>query len=152
IWAEMNGLDFDHRVLRPWARDPAFYVWFYPSPSDVPKREGPNIFGAVELPGYKQPLSTEDAKKIAERLQKAKRVFEQAKINLTGNARDLWVLGARSIREQGNDLDDFAKSVGASFPALAAAANDASKAAADFAAWLDQQATSKTGPSGVGKE
>ena len=26
VLAEMNGLDFDHRVLRPWARDPAFYV------------------------------------------------------------------------------------------------------------------------------
>src|SRR5205823_13157738 len=26
VRAEMNGLDFDHRVLRPWARNPAFYV------------------------------------------------------------------------------------------------------------------------------
>ena len=25
VRAEMNGLDFDHRVLRPWERDPAFY-------------------------------------------------------------------------------------------------------------------------------
>ena len=26
VRAEMNGLDFDHRVLQPWARNPAFYV------------------------------------------------------------------------------------------------------------------------------
>ena len=26
VRAEMNGLDFDHRVLRPWANNPAFYV------------------------------------------------------------------------------------------------------------------------------
>ena len=26
VKAEMNGLDFNLRVLRPWARDPAFYV------------------------------------------------------------------------------------------------------------------------------
>ena len=25
VRAEMNGLEFDHRVLRPWARDPASY-------------------------------------------------------------------------------------------------------------------------------
>ena len=29
VGAMMNGLDFDLRVLRPWARDPAFYqsIW-----------------------------------------------------------------------------------------------------------------------------
>ena len=29
VRAEMNGFDFNHRVLQPWARDPAFYqsIW-----------------------------------------------------------------------------------------------------------------------------
>ncbi len=152
VWAEMNGLDFDHRVLRPWVRDPAFYVWFYPSPSDVPKREGPNIFGAIELSNYKQPLSAEDAREITVRLLKAKTVFEQAKTNLTGNARDLWILGARSIREQCSDLSSFAKSMNALFPELAAAAKEAEEGSNQFASWLDQQASSKTGSSGIGKE
>jgi len=31
VRAEMNGLDFDHRVLRPWANDPAFSTG--PNPS-----------------------------------------------------------------------------------------------------------------------
>ena len=26
VRAEMNGLDFYHRVLRPWSRDPGFYL------------------------------------------------------------------------------------------------------------------------------
>lgn len=26
VRAEINGLEFDHRVHRPWARNPAFYV------------------------------------------------------------------------------------------------------------------------------
>ena len=30
VRAEMNGLDFDHRVLRPWANNPAFYVTVLP--------------------------------------------------------------------------------------------------------------------------
>lgn len=36
VRAEMNGLDFDHRVLRPWARDPAFYSVVIDSESDTP--------------------------------------------------------------------------------------------------------------------
>lgn len=111
VWAEMNSLDFDHRVKQPWMRDPAFYVWFYPYPSDVPEREGANMHGAVDLPSYPSPLSEKDAASIAEQLRKAPAVYEQAKINLTGNAKDLWVTGIRTIKEQSNDLSAFATSV-----------------------------------------
>lgn len=152
VWAEMNGLDFDHRVIRPWERDPAFYVWFYTSQPDVPEREGPNIFGAVELNLFTQPLSPKDAEEIATRLRKAKDVFEQGKINLTGNAKDLWVLGTRSIREQSEELSSFTKAVSEKFPDLAKAAGEAKEASDQFAAWLDEQAPKKTGLSGIGEE
>src|SRR5262245_990951 len=36
VRAEMNGLDFDHRVLQPWANNPAFYVTVFPGESDQP--------------------------------------------------------------------------------------------------------------------
>ena len=41
VKAEMNGLDFNLRVLRPWARDPSFYVNVFSSRTDVPSREAP---------------------------------------------------------------------------------------------------------------
>ncbi len=41
VRAEMNGLDFNLRVLRPWARDPAFYVSVWSARSDVPFARGP---------------------------------------------------------------------------------------------------------------
>lgn len=151
VWAEMNGLDFDHRVVRPWERDPAFYVWFYRFPSDVPEREGPNIYGAVDLPMFKSPLSATDAVDIATRLRKAGNVYEQAKQNLIGNAKDLWVLGARSIREQNDDLKGFGTEQEANFPDLTAAANEAIAAGNAFADWIDEQAKTKTGVSGIGK-
>ena len=49
VRAEMNGLDFYHRVLKPWARDPAYYtsVWTYQS--DTPAHEGPTHHALVEL-------------------------------------------------------------------------------------------------------
>jgi len=152
IWAEMNGLDFAHRVKKPWTRSPAFYVWFYPDPTDVPEREGPNIHGNIELPNYPQPLSEADAAEIAARLRKAPQVFEQARVNLTGNARDLWVTGTRSIREQSAALERFAKSVAEVHPDLARAAREARDASDGFATWLEQRASGITGPSGVGKE
>ena len=65
VWAEMNGLDFAHRVKKPWSRDPAFYIWFYLYPTDVPEREGPNIFGSIDLPKYTKPITKEDAKEEA---------------------------------------------------------------------------------------
>ena len=44
--AEMNGLDFDHRVLAPWANNPAFYVTVFAEESDQPAREGPFAAGS----------------------------------------------------------------------------------------------------------
>ena len=49
VKAEMNGLDFNLRVLRPWARDPAFYVNVFSSRSDIPWREGPVPYPEIEL-------------------------------------------------------------------------------------------------------
>lgn len=152
VLAEMNGLDFDHRVVQPWVRDPAFYVWFYPYPSDVPEREGPNIYGAIELPRYGWPLSKDDASEITQRLQKAESVFNEARKNLTGNAKDLWLTGIKTIREQSEELESFALRVESDHPDLAAAARNAKEGSAHFAVWLDEQASSKSGLSGVGKE
>lgn len=152
VWAEMNGLDFELRVKQPWVRDPAFYVWFYSSPSDTPLREGPHIFGRVELPEYSSPLTETSANEIAGRLRKAPGVFEKAKQNLTGNAKDLWVTGVRSIREQSEELESFANSINTTFPDLAKAALEARDASNQFAGWLAEKVPSKTGASGVGKE
>jgi hypothetical protein len=152
IWAEMNGLEFAHRVKKPWERDPAFYVYFFSYYTDVPEREGPNAWGAVEYDYYDKPLSQSDAAEIAEKLQKAPVLWEQAKKNLTGNAADLWRLGERSFQEQSADLEQFARSMEEDYPELAEAAMEASTASDGFADWIAQQASFKTGDSGVGKE
>ena len=59
VRAELNGLDFDHRVRKPWANNPAFYVTVFLEESDQPTREGPFAEGAVEVWSYKFPLSPE---------------------------------------------------------------------------------------------
>jgi len=152
VWAEMNGLAFEHRVTRPWERDPAFYVWFYLNPSDVPEREGPTIAGAIEYPSFSQPLGYRDAHEISQRLRKAPALYARARRNLSGRARDLWHLGIRSIRSQGEELTIFSEKVRADHPDLAKAALEAKQASDEFAKWLEKQAPSKTEISGVGKD
>ncbi len=150
--AELNGLRFDHEVLKPWERDPAYYVYFYPYDTDVPNREAPMIEGSLEVSYYNYPLSDEDAAHIEAGLRIMPALYEAARENLTGNARDLWVLGIRSIRGQSGALEQYAERLAAERPGIAKAALEARAASDSFADWLEEQADSKTGPSGVGKE
>ncbi len=153
VRAEMNGYDFNERVLMPWARDPAFYntIWTYRS--DVPAHEGPTHHALVELWTYEFPLSETEERRLASELSVIPPLLQQARGNLTGNARDLWVTGIRDIRGQRSvlaELDDrLADSAGDELRANI----KASIAATDeFIAWLEAEADSKTGPSGIGKE
>lgn len=152
IWTEMNGLDFAHRVKKPWSRDPAFYVWYYPNPTDVPEREAPNIHGNIEYDNYAKPLSPEDAADMTQRLGNIAVLYQQARKNLTGNARDLWVSGIRSIKRQSSQLAAIADEMQKKYPKLAKAAGNARTVSDKFAEWLSDQAPAKTGTSGVGKE
>jgi hypothetical protein len=152
VWAEMNGTDFEHRVTRPWANDPAFYVWFHPGPSDVPEREGPNPVGYIELSTYRFPLDSLAAGELARKFTAMKPLYNQARENLTGNGRDLWRLSVRSIRQQGADIQAFASSVRREHPRLAEVAMEAKKESDLFADWIQGKVKAKTGVSGVGKE
>lgn len=153
VRAEMNGFDFNHRVLKPWVRDPAFYqsIWNYKS--DVPGHEGPTHHAVVELWTYEFPLSASLERQLTTELQVIPPLMEQAKRNLTGNARDLWVAGIRNIEAQRTNLDNIERMVaGTASRALSQVIKDGQEATDDLVAWLKAQEPSKTGPSGVGKE
>ena len=153
VRAEMNGLDFDHRVRRPWARDPAFYVTIYSAESDVPAHEGSVIHGWVDLWTYEYPLSSSDAAELAQRIAPIPAVLEQARDNLrASNAADLWMAGDRSFRGQVAELAAFAERVAGTSRDLDRAITEASDASEEFRLWLAGEAPSKTGPSGIGKD
>jgi hypothetical protein len=152
VRAEMNGFDFDARVLQPWVRDPAFYATLWTEQSDTPAHEGPVPAGICELWTYVFPLRPADEAKLAAELRPIPAFLAQARTNLTGNARDLWTTGTATMRQQATDLADLEKRVGANGDALRAVVADARRATSEFVAWLETQAPSKTGPSGIGKE
>ena len=153
VRAEMNGLDFDHRVRRSWARDPAFYVTLFLAESDVPAHEGPVIHGWVDTWTYDYPLSDADAAELAGSIGAIPALLEQARVNLAdANARDLWLAGIRDFAAQARDLDTYAEQVAGISADLDQAIADARAASEEFRVWLEEGASSRTGPSGVGPE
>ncbi len=150
--AEMNGFDFNLRVLQPWARDPAFYSTVRTEQSDTPAHEGPNAHGLIDLWTYSFPLSPQDEARLAGELHPIPAFLAQARENLTGNARDLWTTGIGTMRGQIADLTDLEQKVASGGKDLREAVTQARKATASFVAWLEEKAPSKTGPSGLGKE
>jgi len=153
VRAEMNGLDFDHRVLRPWSRMPAFYVFVTDSQPDVPLREGPEIDGVLDIWRYEFPLSAEDRAEVSAKLRAVPAVLAQAKKNLVEEAKDLWTLGLQAMREESAILDNFAKLLAKHHPEMVPEAERAKAAVDEFSIWLeDKRGRMKPIPCGVGVE
>ena len=153
VWAEMNGYDFNHRILKPWVRDPAFYTSVWTEKSDVPAHEGPTHHGITELWTYSFPLSPEERDRLLKDLKVIPPLNEQAKLNLTGNAKDLWITGIRNITTQSSDLKSILDKPNVKEdPELVATIEEAITSTDDLVSWLQEKAKTKTGPSGIGKE
>ena len=151
--AEINGYDFNYRVLRPWERDPGFYRVLWNYQSDVPDHEGPTNHATLELWTYSFPLSKKNAKEVEQKLLAIGPFLKQAKINLVGNARDLWMGGIQIMKNQSRDLQSFSKKINkTTHPNLHVAVSQAIVDTDGFVAWLESELPKKTGPSGVGKE
>lgn len=72
VRARLHGLEFEHRVLRPWARDPIFWL------------------GQVEsVPYVEVPLAGDEAESWRARLRAVPAIFEQAQGLLTGASGEL---------------------------------------------------------------
>ena len=162
VRAEMNGLDFYARVLQPWTRDPTFYASVRTAQSDTPAEEAPTIHNAIRLWQYSiwprtalstpAPLSAAAEKALAAELRTVAPLLEQARGNLTGNARDLWVPSAIAFRNQAQALRTLGDKLEGAGKAVRDAQQEALAATVAFTGWLEQEAPKKTGVSGVTRE
>ncbi len=153
VWAEMNGYDFNHRVLKPWNRDPAFYKTIWTERSDVPAHEGPTHHAIIDLWKYTFPLSAADKNKLIDQLKVISPLNEQAALNLTGNAKELWIAGINDIKSQKDDLIELLEKPGIKKDAELQNIIDQSIISTEkLVKWLEAESYKKTGPSGIGKE
>lgn len=153
VWAEMNGFDFNYRILKPWERDPAFYKSIWMERTDVPAHEGPTHHGVVEVWQYDFPLEESKLSEFLGKIEAISALNTQAKENLTGNAKELWAAGIPTISQQVQDLHEIL-----GFPGvkenqeLTQAIEEAISSTEDLVKWLEEEAPKKDGPSGIGKE
>ena len=166
VEAEMNGFDFFHRVLRPWARDPDFYQTVFGEMSDVPAHEGPSGEPNIDLHNFSYPLAPADDARLTQLLGAVPALLGDAKRNLApSKAHDLWGYGNRAFNEQAdvlaqleagtlmlNDLGGKRRaSLDGASPGLRAAVRSARVATEEFGRWIAAEAPRRTGPSGIGK-
>ena len=163
VRAEMNGMEYHLRVLRPWARDPAYYASVRTEESDTPSEEGPTIHGAIRLWQYgiwprtrldtSRPLTQDETTRLTAALRTIPPLLRQARVNLAGGTgRDLWVGGVRTLKGQVEALTELQGMVAGGDQALVAAVAEARAATEEFTTWVSEEAATRTGPSGIGKE
>ncbi len=150
VRAELNGLEFDHRVLRPWARMPSFYAVIQTSEPDVPLREGPEIYGVLNLWQYRFPLDEKARSELRFRLAAIPSILAQARQNLVERTPDLWLVGIRQKDREIVALRALAERVRDLHPELLPLVEEARRSAEEFRDWLKADLPSLKGPSGIG--
>lgn len=143
VLAEMRGLEFQHRVVQPWKRDPAFY-------STTNLGFGPKMHGAIAIP--KLPLPKDKLAEFTARLNAVPEALRQARVNLTEPRGDLARLGIAQKQVEVNVYGELAARAAQVQPALVAPAKRAQTAAAEFKAWLESIEAGLPAHGGVGRD
>ena len=139
VRAEMNGYEFQHRVLSPWSRDPGFY-------NDV-------IGTLAEV--REPPLLDNEAAILQAKLRSVPGLVEQARVNLNDFsviAADLATLAVLSIGDTRSSYESLAQALSAHHPELVADVESALGAIDDYENWILANEHRMTGSPGVGKE
>lgn len=143
VLAEMRGLEFQHRVMQPWKRDPAFY-------STTNLGFGPKMHGAFGIPEL--PLKGDALRRFKASLGAVPAALRQARINLTDPRGDLARLAIVQKQVEINVFAELAARAAKEQPDLVQPAKRAQAAAAEFKAWLESIEAGLPAHGGVGKE
>jgi hypothetical protein len=145
VRAEMNGLEFHHRVLKPWSRNPCFYgTELIP---DFPDRgDGIDVF-LIDLP-----LPNEKIDSFRIQLQAVPEIFDLAKQNLTEGSKELAVIAIRTKEKKILMFRDLVSRLEKHHPILVPDAKNALAAVDDYRDWLIKNKDRMTAPMGVGKD
>ena len=139
VRAELNGYEFQHRVLSPWSRDPGFY----------------NDVIATFAWGAEPPLQGNEVADLQSRLRSVPDLVQQAKENLDDFsliAADLATLAVLSIGDSRSAYESLAEGLRSHHPELVTDVESALTAIDDYEDWIRSNEHRMTGTTGVGKE
>jgi hypothetical protein len=156
VWvgAQIRGWQFEHDVLAPWKKDPAFYV-----PIDF--QFGPKMHQSVPhhlLQAKHFSASTDSTQRdyLAQKVCAFGEILTQAKDNLSSRSAcpksDQTMLAARNAPRQLAMMDAFIESLAGAGNPFVDQAKSARKAIRDFGRWAKQKQTDPNfnHPSGIG--
>jgi hypothetical protein len=143
VRAEMNGLEFDHRVIKNWSRDPGFYC-------TMPRFEE-TMKGAVWIP-HELPLPADKVEEYKTRLTVVPKLLAQGKENLVDIPGDLAVLAIKMKLREHDAWSAFATRIEEHHPELVETIREIIAAVDDFRGWLEANLDSFSASAGVGKE
>ncbi len=148
VRAEMNALEFHHRVLKPWARDPGFY--------SIRGGDAGASMNAASLRSallsLRPPFSEDEKARYRAALRAIPGIYVQARTNLTEAAADLAELAVRNSAREAETYVRIAAQLEEHHPDLAADALGAGNAVRDYAEWLEATKHEMTAAAGIGKE
>ena len=139
VRAELNGYEFQHRVLSPWSRDPGFY-------NDVIA-----TFAWMAEP----PLQPNEVVSLQSRLRSVPELVQQAKENLEDFsliAADLATLAVLSIGDTRSAYESLTEALRSHHSELVTDIESALSAIDDYEDWIQSNEHRMTGTIGVGKE
>ena len=143
VKAEMHGLEFYHKVLKPWSRDPGFYL-------QTQDGAGPTrvaYFNFDEFPIPQEVITEAKIKLIA-----LPKVLDQAKKNLTDGADDLAYCALHYLPYEIMLYERIYKEIKQYHPDLESIAAKALGAVKQYDTWLKKNKSKMTAPAGVGKD
>ena len=139
VRAEMNGYEFQHRVLSPWSKDPGFYNDVIATLGEVP-----------ELP-----LQENEIADLQSKIGSIPDLVEQAKANLSDFsliAADLATLAVLSLEDTRSSFESLAQDLAVHHPELVADVGTALAAIDDYEGWIRANENRMTGSAGVGRD
>ncbi len=143
VRAEMNGLEFDHTIRRPWSRDPVFYLFSMGG-------AGPTAYGRPRI--SELPMSEEEAANFRAQLRAAPELLEQAKGNLTEAAGDFALIALHFLEREIKLYENLGKQLTEHHPEMLSEIELAIAAVEDYGKWIEANINSMTTPAGIGKE
>lgn len=131
VRAEINGLVFEHRVRRPWARDPSFYLFSAAG-------AGPVAYGRPEVPHL--PMPRTDTAKYRRELQAVSGLLQQARENLSEASGDLARFAIHFLGDEVEIYQALADQLQEHHPELVMDVNDVIRTVKEFGVshWNDE--------------
>lgn len=138
VRAEMNGMEFNHRVLRPWSRNPNFYLNRIPLPEEA----------------MKFPLDDMELDYLTQGLKDIPAFFEQAMENMKELSRVSGDFASFAIHnlEHDNPLKWLSDQDASQYPELEPLIKGSNDAMDHYLHWLKENQYLMKEPPGVGKD